>query len=197
MLLVFWRKFTEHALGITHLVTASKEVILSAGAIGTPQILLNSGIGDAADLSSVGVTPRFHLVDVGKNASAHISSSVIYFVNSTNTFDDAIRNATLRNELFAQWNKTHTGLLANDYLTLQGFMRMPSNATIFETIPDPAPGPNTGHFQSSIAVRIATSAIADYIRYLVLIQLIEWRHIPATHRTFRLYCHDCLEPHIT
>jgi len=42
--------------GQTITVKASKEVILSAGAIGSPQLLLLSGIGPAQELISLGVT---------------------------------------------------------------------------------------------------------------------------------------------
>ena len=49
-----------------------REVILSASAIGSPQILLQSGIGDSAALKAVGVTPTHHLPGVGRNLHDHI-----------------------------------------------------------------------------------------------------------------------------
>lgn len=55
----------------TTLLTASKEVILSAGAVGTPHILLNSGIGDQDDLNSLGVPVVLHNPSVGRNLSDH------------------------------------------------------------------------------------------------------------------------------
>lgn len=46
----------------------------SAGAVGTPQILMLSGIGDAAELRQVGITPVVDLPEVGKNLQDHVSS---------------------------------------------------------------------------------------------------------------------------
>ena len=54
-------------------VTASKELILSAGAIGSPQILLNSGIGDKKELEAAGVKTILNLPDVGKNLTDHMT----------------------------------------------------------------------------------------------------------------------------
>jgi choline dehydrogenase len=53
-------------------VQVGREVILSASAIGSPQILLQSGIGDSAALKAVGVTPTHHLPGVGRNLHDHI-----------------------------------------------------------------------------------------------------------------------------
>ncbi|MDE1174303.1 MAG: choline dehydrogenase [Parvibaculaceae bacterium] len=50
---------------------ANKEVILSGGAINTPQILHLSGIGDADYLRSVGIEPAHHLPGVGENLNDH------------------------------------------------------------------------------------------------------------------------------
>lgn len=50
---------------------ARKEVIVSAGAIQTPQLLQLSGIGDGEHLRSVGVTPKVHLPGVGRNFMDH------------------------------------------------------------------------------------------------------------------------------
>ncbi|KAG6836451.1 hypothetical protein H0H93_007883 [Arthromyces matolae] len=47
--------------------TASKEIVLSAGVIGTPQLLLLSGIGDPTELDAVGINAVVQLSDVGKN----------------------------------------------------------------------------------------------------------------------------------
>ena len=51
---------------------AGREVILSASAVGSPQILLQSGIGDSAELQSLGIEPRHHLPGVGKNLHDHL-----------------------------------------------------------------------------------------------------------------------------
>jgi len=51
---------------------ASGEVILSAGAIGTPQILMLSGIGDKKDLEELGIKSVLHSPHVGKNLQDHL-----------------------------------------------------------------------------------------------------------------------------
>ncbi|MEU2081270.1 GMC family oxidoreductase N-terminal domain-containing protein [Streptomyces albus] len=51
---------------------ASQEVVLSLGAIGTPAVLMRSGIGDEAELRSVGVPVVQHLPGVGRNLDDHI-----------------------------------------------------------------------------------------------------------------------------
>jgi choline dehydrogenase len=53
-------------------IGARKEVILSAGAINTPKILMQSGIGDAAQLKEHGIPVVHHLAGVGKNYQDHI-----------------------------------------------------------------------------------------------------------------------------
>ena len=52
-------------------VRPEREVILSAGAIGSPQILQLSGIGDSDELRAVGVEPRHELPGVGRNLQDH------------------------------------------------------------------------------------------------------------------------------
>jgi choline dehydrogenase len=50
---------------------ARREVILCAGAIASPAILLRSGIGDRATLAAVGIRPTHHLPGVGRNFQEH------------------------------------------------------------------------------------------------------------------------------
>ncbi|MEU4203312.1 GMC family oxidoreductase N-terminal domain-containing protein [Streptomyces sp. NPDC045470] len=51
---------------------AAREVVLSLGAIGTPAVLMRSGIGDEAELRSAGVPVVQHLSGVGRNLDDHI-----------------------------------------------------------------------------------------------------------------------------
>ena len=53
-------------------MTASKEVILSAGSFNTPQLLMLSGIGDETELKSLGLRTHVNLPSVGKNLTDHI-----------------------------------------------------------------------------------------------------------------------------
>jgi len=63
--------------GRVHEVRASREVILTAGALQTPQLLLLSGIGPAAELRSAGVAPVHDLPGVGRNFHDHLACPVM------------------------------------------------------------------------------------------------------------------------
>lgn len=53
-------------------ISADREIILSAGGFSTPQILMLSGIGDADELKTVGITALVNSPEVGKNVQDHI-----------------------------------------------------------------------------------------------------------------------------
>lgn len=67
----------RHKGGRKETVTAHLEVILSAGAIGSPELLLRSGIGPAAQLSACGIDVRLDLPGVGANLHDHVDCMVI------------------------------------------------------------------------------------------------------------------------
>ena len=64
--------------GTTHTAEASSEVVLSAGAINSPQLLLLSGIGPAEHLAEHGIDVRVALPGVGKNLQDHLKLGVVY-----------------------------------------------------------------------------------------------------------------------
>jgi choline dehydrogenase len=64
--------------GKLHTVRASGEVIISAGAIGSPHLLLLSGIGPADDLNKVGIGVKADLPGVGQNLHDHLLTFVIH-----------------------------------------------------------------------------------------------------------------------
>jgi len=60
-------------------VRATREVILAAGTIHSPQLLMLSGVGDAAQLQRVGIKPVVNLRGVGQNLQDHVLvSGVVY-----------------------------------------------------------------------------------------------------------------------
>jgi len=58
--------------------TASKEVILSCGSIGSPFILMHSGIADAEQLEKYGIHPFLDNRSVGRNLSDHACVGVSF-----------------------------------------------------------------------------------------------------------------------
>jgi choline dehydrogenase len=86
---------------ITIHVPAGGEVILSAGAIGSPQILQLSGIGNSAALQALGITPVAHLPGVGKNLQDHLQIRAVFKVRGAKTLN------TMANSL---WGKAMIGL---------------------------------------------------------------------------------------
>ena len=80
---------------------AAQSVVLSAGAIGTPQILELSGIGSAAQLQSVGITPTIDLPGVGNNLQDHLQIRSVFKVKGVTTLN------TLAN---SWWGKAKIGM---------------------------------------------------------------------------------------
>jgi choline dehydrogenase len=68
-------------------VRARREVILSAGAIGSVQILQLSGIGAVEDLQAAGITPRHVLPGVGRNLQDHLQIRAVFKVQGTRTLN--------------------------------------------------------------------------------------------------------------
>jgi choline dehydrogenase-like flavoprotein len=69
---------------------AAGEVIVSAGAFNTPQILMLSGIGPAAHLRAIGITPVIDLA-VGKNLQDHVAALIMYSRPVAGSFREAMR----------------------------------------------------------------------------------------------------------
>ena len=63
--------------GRTVILRARREILVTAGAIGSPRLLLLSGIGPAGDLSSAGIEVRHDLPGVGRNLQDHLDLCVL------------------------------------------------------------------------------------------------------------------------
>ena len=68
--------------GVALQAKARREVILSGGAINSPQLLMLSGIGDAEQLESIGIQPVIDAKAVGQNLQDHIAVSYFYKTNT-------------------------------------------------------------------------------------------------------------------
>lgn len=66
---------------------ARREVIVSAGAFGSPKVLQLSGIGDPEDLREAGIETVHALSGVGKNLQDHCDLDIIYELNSYQSMD--------------------------------------------------------------------------------------------------------------
>ncbi len=71
----------------TRVVRAEREVILSAGAINSPRLLMLSGVGPAEHLRNVGVTPVHDLPGVGQNLHDHLCTNVHVQTNEPISYD--------------------------------------------------------------------------------------------------------------
>jgi choline dehydrogenase len=78
--------------GISHFAGAAREVVLSAGAVQSPQILELSGIGDAGRLSALGIPVIAHLPGVGENCRDHLHTRISYECTRPITINDIMAN---------------------------------------------------------------------------------------------------------
>ncbi|KAJ7497721.1 alcohol oxidase [Mycena latifolia] len=132
-------EFVQDLKGNRFTLTARKEIVLSAGSVGSPTILMYSGIGNSSALKALGIEPLHNLPSVGQNLTDHSLVPLGWFVNSTGTFDTINRDATARSS---------TTLPLTTHI---GWLRIPDNSSIFDRFPDPAAGPNTAHYEFIIS----------------------------------------------
>ncbi|QLD85417.1 choline dehydrogenase [Natronomonas halophila] len=97
---------------------ATEEVIVSAGAVNSPQLLLLSGIGAPDHLADHDIDPTAELPGVGRNLQDHLFSFVAYESTRSGTLDDAGR---IRD--FAKYFLLKRGLLTSNIAEAGGFAR--------------------------------------------------------------------------
>lgn len=107
----------DDADGRRQTVWAAREVILCAGAVNTPQLLMLSGIGDAAELSEFGIDVLHHAPEVGKNLRDHLITPLGFAVGHDSLFD-AEKPAELANYLLRR-----RGMLTSNVGEAYGFVR--------------------------------------------------------------------------
>ncbi|HCL64671.1 MAG TPA: alanine-phosphoribitol ligase, partial [Rhizobium sp.] len=101
-------------------IRADREVLVSSGAIGSPKLLQQSGIGPADHLKSVGVTVRHDLPGVGSNMQDHLDLFVISECTGDHTYDGV---AKLHRTLWAgiEYVLFRTGPVASSLFETGGF----------------------------------------------------------------------------
>ncbi|KAI0647356.1 alcohol oxidase [Trametes meyenii] len=99
--------------GVTGILSAHKDIILSAGAIQTPQLLELSGIGNQTLLRSVGIETLIDLPGVGENLQDQPFIAQDFELSGDfSTFDELRNNATFLAEQEAEYAANHTGVFA-------------------------------------------------------------------------------------
>lgn len=104
--------------GRTQTIKAYREVIVCAGAINSPQVLMTSGIGPAGHLREHGIEVRHDLPGVGQNLQDHPFLTMNYEVDEPNTLYGADHPKYL-----AQWLLRRTGPLTSTAAEATAFLR--------------------------------------------------------------------------
>jgi choline dehydrogenase len=114
-------------------VHARREVILSSGAFGSPQLLMLSGIGDAKELQKFGIPVVHQLPGVGKNLLDHLDYVQAWRVpNNTASFGISLHGVAEVTAAMWEWHNKRNGMISSAYATAGAFLR--SNPD--EPVPD-------------------------------------------------------------
>jgi choline dehydrogenase len=125
-----WTQATQRATGLQVLkdhqilhLRAKREVVLSAGAIGSPQLLQVSGIGSSGLLSSHQIPVRQDLPGVGENLQDHLQIRTVYKISGAPTVNTLYRNWFTRAGMALQYLFFKTGPMTMPPSTLGAFAK--------------------------------------------------------------------------
>ena len=111
-------------------VGARREIILSAGSIGSPQILELSGIGDSSRIRELGIQPLHDLPGVGENLSDHLQVRAAFKVSGVKTLNTVSASLAGRMKMGMDFVFSRTGPLTMAPSQLGVFCKSdPSRAT--------------------------------------------------------------------
>ncbi len=111
-------------------VHASREIVLSGGAINSPQLLMLSGIGEAAQLKDNGIEVIKNLEGVGKNMQDHLQVRLVYKCNEP-TLNDEVQSLfgqariALKYALFRAGPMTMAASLATGFMKTRQELETP------------------------------------------------------------------------
>ncbi|PIL23708.1 hypothetical protein GSI_13457 [Ganoderma sinense ZZ0214-1] len=158
-------------------INATKEVILSAGAINTPQLLLLSGIGSSSPLAALGISKVVDSPAVGQHLADHILVTNQFTIADPedDLLENLTRNATFTNELLTEWVTSKQGQLGNGPSNHVGWLRVPEDEQTWTAAEDASAGPTSPHFEllfspgfvSTLEAAPATGSFMTVISVLV------------------------------
>ena len=122
-----------------------------------------SGIGPSSHLASFGIETVVDHPAVGQNLTDHSAVGNQFRVaKAEDDPDESIaRNTTLYNELLQEWEDKKQGMMATNSLNHIGWLRLPTNDTIWKTDQDPSAGPATPHYELLFEVIIYIARLMD------------------------------------
>ncbi len=104
-------------------IRARREVVLSAGALQSPQILMLSGIGPAAELKRHGIAPVLDLPGVGANLQDHPDFIFGYRSASLDTFGLSLRGGWRMLREALSYRRERRGMATSNFAEAGGFLR--------------------------------------------------------------------------
>ena len=109
--------------GATKQVHAAKEVIVSAGAFQSPQLLQLSGVGRPQDITPHGINMVHELQGVGQNLQDHLDFTLSYKTNDTDNFGIGLTGTARLTAAIYKWWRTGTGMLATPFAEGAAFLK--------------------------------------------------------------------------
>ena len=93
-------------------IRARREVIVSAGAINSPVLLMNSGVGPAAELKQFGIDIVHDLPGVGKNLQDHVQARFTFLTQIAGTLNEILTSRRQQLSMAIEWLLSGSGQLA-------------------------------------------------------------------------------------
>jgi choline dehydrogenase len=93
-------------------IAARREVIVAGGAINSPVLLMNSGVGPAAELKQVGVEVHHDLPGVGKNLQDHVQARFTFLTREPGTLNEILTSTRQQARMAFEWLMSASGQLA-------------------------------------------------------------------------------------
>jgi choline dehydrogenase len=98
--------------GAVRRIGARREVIISGGAINSPVLLMNSGVGPAAELAQAGIEVRHDLPGVGKNLQDHVQARFTFLTRQPGTLNEVLTSPLAQARMALEWLTSASGQLA-------------------------------------------------------------------------------------